>query len=537
MKNVMLLDCTLRDGGRIIDCSFNDKEIKELSDGLSDSHIDVIEVGFLRDWRSVDYKGGSTFFTDVSQIAKVIGKKNPNVIYVAFIDYGMFDFDSLKSFDGSSIDGIRFGFTKKDYNENYEDLIRCMNVIKKAGYKLFIQGVNSLNYSDMELLQLIKMVNEIKPYSFGIVDTYGAMYIDDIDRIYGLIDNNMNNDICLDFHSHNNFQMSFALAQEVIKLSKGVRKTIIDGTLYGMGKVSGNLNLELIATYLVQKLKYNYDLDRLYDLIDDYIYKYTLNDKWGYSIPALMSGIYRSHPNNVIYLTKKFRVDSKDIGKILSLIDAEKRQRYDYENIERIYIEYMSKKVEDCDVLDKLKRLLSGKDLLVLAPGNSLNTYRKQIESFIIERKPIVVTINFIGGYKGEYAFFGNVKRYKNVKSPNDHIILTSNIKPLANELVVNYQNLIERGYKYFDNSMIMLLNLLKKLMPSSIYIAGFDGFNVKTKTNYMDESFQNDRHVEEFELQNKELRAMFNNIFYSIRDRIQVVFVTPSVFCDESLL
>ena len=121
-------------------------------------------------------------------------------MFVAFIDYGMFDFESLTRYDGTSIDGNRFGFTKKDYTEHCDDILKCIERIKNLGYKLFIQGVNSLNYSDKELLELVELVNRAKPYSFGIVDTYGAMYADDVERIYRLIDHNMDPEICINFH-------------------------------------------------------------------------------------------------------------------------------------------------------------------------------------------------------------------------------------------------------------------------------------------------------------------------------------------------
>ena len=383
MKNVKILDCTLRDGGRIINCAFNDAEIKDISYRLATTKIDIVEVGFLRDWHDIEYKGNSTFFTDVDQIRPFVDKSKKNVMYVAFIDYGMFDFSSLKLYDGTSVDGIRFGFTKKDYDENYDDIINCMNIIKNAGYKLFIQGVNSLNYSDREILELVDMVNSVNPYSFGIVDTYGAMYIDDVDRLYGLIDRNMNEEICINFHSHNNYQLSFGFAQEVIKLSRGTtRSVIIDATLSGMGKVAGNLNTELIVDYLVRKLHYDYEFEDILDLVDDHIYKYTLNHKWGYSIPAMMAGIYKSHPNNIVYLTEKFRLETKDISNLLSMIEPQTRQRYDYENIQRLYTEYISDKVDDQAAIAKLREYIEGRVVLVLAPGNSLNTYKKEIKDY-----------------------------------------------------------------------------------------------------------------------------------------------------------
>lgn len=534
MKNVRVLDCTLRDGGRIINCAFPDQETKELSEKLAHAKIDIVEVGFLRDWRKVNYQGNSTFFTDVGQIKPFVDKTQKDVLYVAFIDYGMCDIDNLKPYDGTSIDGIRFGFTKKNYDEAKEDVLRWAHIIKERGYKLFVQGVNSLNYSDRELLEVVDMVNEIHPYSFGIVDTYGAMYMDDVDRLYGLIDHNMLPDICINFHSHNNYQLSFAFAQEIVRLSElGTRQVIIDGTLGGIGKVAGNLNTELIVDFLVRKKQYDYELDDIFDMLDDYIYKYSLKYKWGYSTSAMMAGIYKSHPNNVIYLTEKFRLDSKDIGKILSMIDSKTRQRYDYNNIEKLYIEYISEKVDDYDTLLELKNLMAEREIVVLVPGNSLNVYREKIDSYIKQKDAFVISVNFVADTKNAYAFFGNPKRYSLSKEKRigRNIIISSNIKGDENDIVVNYHSLINRGYKYFENSTIMLLNLLKRIGVSKITIAGFDGFETGKESNYADDSFQNDRHISEFNELNQEIKIMFGEIVNTLKGKSNIKIITPSLF------
>lgn len=533
MKNVRVLDCTLRDGGRIINCAFPDQEIRQLSHRLANAKIDIVEIGFLRDYHDVTYTGDSTFFTDVDQMIPFIDKDKKNTMYVAFIDYGMFDFSSLKAYDGRSIDGIRFGFTKKNYAEHKDDILRCMSIIKEKGYKLFIQGVNSLNYSDLEILELVSMVNDVHPYSFGIVDTYGAMYMDDVDRIYGLIDNNMKKDICINFHSHNNYQLSFAFAQEVIKLSRGSRQIIIDGTLNGMGKVAGNLNTELLVDYLVRKLQYDYEVDDLFDMIDDYIYQYSLKHKWGFSTAALMAGIYKSHPNNIIYLTQKFRLDTKDIGKILSMIDPDKRQRYDYDNIQKLYIEYIADKTDDYETIQSLRKLISDREVLVLVPGNSLNEYAKEISDYIVAHDPFVISVNFVDKNKDFYAFFGNQKRYAMLKEQRQgrKVIVSSNVHSDGEDIVVNYHSLINRGYKYFENSTIMLLNLLKRIEVNSIAIAGFDGFDTEKKNNYIDGSYQNDRHIDEFVQLNEEIGDMLTGISETLEGKCEIHMITPSMF------
>ena len=535
VKNVRILDCTLRDGGRIINCAFGNQEIKEISNRLADAKIDIIEVGFLRDGRIMEYQEGSTFFTDVSQIKPFVNKEKKNILYAAFIDYGMCDIDNLKPYDGTSIDAIRFGFTKKNYDTAKEDVLRWINVIKKNGYKLFIQGVNSLSYTDRELLEIVDMVNHVHPYSFGIVDTYGAMYMDDVNRLYGLIDHNMLPDICINFHSHNNYQLSFAFAQELIKLSStGTRQIIVDGTLGGMGKVAGNLNTELIVDFLVRKHHYGYEFEDILDILDDYIYKYTLEHTWGYSTASMMAGIYKSHPNNIIYLTEKFRLDTKDIGKILSMIDSDTRQRYDYDNIQRLYTEYVADKIDDREVINGLKEIMEGKEILILVPGNTLNTHKEIICKYIAEKNPIVISVNFISDKPLSYAFFGNQKRYARLKAHRlcRNVIISSNIKSdTESDMVINYHSVINRGYKYFENSTIMLLNLLKRINPGKITIAGFDGFREESDKNYSDKSFQNERHVNEFATLNKEITAMLQEIVETMYPSCLLELITPSLY------
>ena len=43
MNNVKLLDCTLRDGGRIINCEFQDLQTKRIIYDLQQAGIDIIE--------------------------------------------------------------------------------------------------------------------------------------------------------------------------------------------------------------------------------------------------------------------------------------------------------------------------------------------------------------------------------------------------------------------------------------------------------------------------------------------------------------
>ena len=51
-NQLKLLDCTLRDGGYINNWEFGNRKIKAIIEGLTNSGIDIIEIGFLRDEES-----------------------------------------------------------------------------------------------------------------------------------------------------------------------------------------------------------------------------------------------------------------------------------------------------------------------------------------------------------------------------------------------------------------------------------------------------------------------------------------------------
>ncbi len=532
MKNIKILDCTLRDGGRIINCNFEDITVSGIMRQLIKANIDVIELGFLRD--GVEYQGDSTFFSSVRDADRYIENNHKLVKFVVFVDYGLYDVYKLEPAIQTEISGIRFGFTRRDLLEEKEELIRAMRYIKKMGYELYFQDVNTNGYSEQELLEIINIANEIKPVSFGIVDTYGAMYLDDLEKLWHVVDKQLDPVIGVDFHSHNNMQMSFALTQRIIHLAEKKRQLIIDATLNGMGKCAGNLNTELILDFLTRKHNYDYDLDAVLDAIDRYLYPIKKDNEWGYSIPAFMAGIYKAHPNNVIYLTEKYRLNSRDIKYIISGIDAEKRQSYDYDNIQGIYKKYCSEQIDDEFTMKQLREKFEGKTVLVLAPGKTIETHDKEIKSYIGEHKPIKVAVNFVPQRLScDYIFFANTIRWGKYSNwvERSKCIVSSNIFDDVEEVFrVNYTGLIAEDSIFFDNSTIMLLNLLKKLCVNEIQLAGFDGLQPNME-NYIDKSFPNEKVNKDSYKTNLEIHKLFLQFKEKAASKIEVNFLTPSIY------
>lgn len=533
MQNVQILDCTLRDGGRIFDCKFDDKTISNMTRDLTSAGVDIVEVGFLRDRKSIEYKGNSTFFTEISQIKPFIPKECRKTMFVAFIDYGMYNFEELDVCDGI-ISGLRVGFTKKQFDTQRNEIIKALLSVKEKGYALFVQGVNSLAYTDRELLDLIDMINEIEPYSYGIVDTYGAMYLEDLVHFYDVVDYNLDTGVCIDIHSHNNFQSSFAFAQEIIRLADGKRNIILDATLNGVGKCAGNLNTELIADYLNRKKSGDYDIDKILDAIDRYLLPLKNKYSWGYSIPAFMAGIYKAHPNNIIYLTEKYRLNSKDIKYIISGIEEDMRQRYDYENIQRIYRRYNENLIDDSYVVSELKKKLENSKVLVLVPGRTIRVYHDRIIEYINRENPVIISVNFVPkDIACDFHFYANTIHWEKVceEIKHDSCIVTSNIHTeIAATMLVDYASLISEDSSLYDNSTIMLLNLLKKLHVLKICLAGFDGLK-ENEDNYIDAGFPDLNDAVTVKGINKEVAKLYRRYKDKVLGKIDVSLLTPSVY------
>jgi 4-hydroxy 2-oxovalerate aldolase len=101
--------------------------------------------------------------------------------------------------------------------------------------------------------------------------------------MFYIIDHNLNKDIALGFHSHNNLQLSFSNAQELILLNS-TRNIILDASVFGMGRGAGNLCTELLIQYINENIIRKYDLMPVLEIIDKYIQHLYTKHSWGYSV-------------------------------------------------------------------------------------------------------------------------------------------------------------------------------------------------------------------------------------------------------------
>ena len=139
----------------------------------------------------------------------------------------------------------------------------------------------SLSYTDEEFLEMLKIVNTLEPYSFYIVDSFGMMKGKDLTRLFYMVEHNLKENIWIGFHSHNNLQLAYSNAQQLISVQTN-RNIIIDSAIMGMGRGAGNLNTELFLGYLNENAEKNYDIKPLLTIVDKILTPFYERNYWGY---------------------------------------------------------------------------------------------------------------------------------------------------------------------------------------------------------------------------------------------------------------
>lgn len=470
-----VLDCTLRDGGYVNSFAFGEQAARQIVVGLAAAGVEYIEVGFLRDTKQ---ESETTVFCSVGEIARVLTEVSSAGGVFAMVVYGQYDDTRLPEKKECAIDGIRVTFKKHEV----DDALAYISRVRKKGYIVSANPTAIHSYSDQEFISLLDKVNHVGVDIFAIVDTMGLLKRQELLRLCYLVDHNLNKNIALAFHSHNNLQMSFAHAQTLIEAGMK-RELIIDSSLRGMGRGAGNLCTELILQYLNDEMDKKYNLVPLLITIDEHINKIYARTPWGYNLPYYLAASLRCHPNYAAYLQDKGTVSIAGISEILACIPDEKRTIFDKALIGRLYLDYQQEEIDDRDTLTTLQMMIGSRNVLLLGPGKTMDTEREIIHRYIEQQSPCVISINYRPRHiRVDKVFISNAKRFAEQTDFSD-VVITSNIKS-ASLPRLNYQSYLNSS-SMPDNALLMMLKVLIRLGVKHVSCAGMDGFGNHMENYY----------------------------------------------------
>jgi len=527
MNSLKVLDVTLRDGGCVNDFNFGKTYMEKILAAQEASGVDVIEMGYI-DENKGSVSGRTQYINEQVIPECILRNKRLGVTYVAMMDYGKFTVDNLKPRIDEGIDGIRMVFHKK----NMHDIIALGRKIIDKGYLFFIQPMLTLRYSDAELLELINLVNRELPDASGfyIVDSFGEMRPNDMNRILNLVDHNLIPSMTLGFHSHNNLQMSYSNAVALLQFPTN-RNLMLDSSIMGMGKGAGNLNTELLLEHLNLFYGKDYHISPLLEVIDKVINQLHSEFYWGYAPEYYLSAANQCTPSYASYFYNKHMLPIDQVGELLSMIEEQKKISFDKAYAEELYRSYNeSKAVDDSAVVAELAVELAGNKVFLVAPGKSVGQAVDKITSYATQDDVVAIGLNSTLDMHFDYVLTTRTDIYNRALAEGKNIIVPSNVSKggRGNVKVLNYSSWIDVDERTHDSASVIAMNLMKTCGVKEIMLAGFDGFSVNINENYYDPNMRHPVNLEQAQRRNMYYKGFIEKIKKS---GIQVMFVTPSLY------
>lgn len=307
---VEILDCTLRDGSYAVDFSFTKSDAACISYKMHQLGFPYIEVGHGIGLGASAKGMGVAAATDLEYMQEACGN------WGMFCIPGIAELDDVRMLAHQGAGFIRIGsdIANVETCEPYIDLAR------ERGLHVFSNLMKSYAVPIPEFVAAAKKCLDYGSQCIYIVDSAGGMLPSDIDRYATALRNEINVNVKLGFHGHNNIGMALANALTAVELDFAV----IDTTLQGIGRSGGNVATELfIAVTNVCGLNvYKGDPIAVMQVGEDFI-RPLLHDTGLYSldITAGMAQFHSSYMPRILEVARKNRIDPRRLIAEISLVD------------------------------------------------------------------------------------------------------------------------------------------------------------------------------------------------------------------------
>ena len=286
-----VLDCTIRDGGLINNHQFTDELVRAVYDTCVEAGIDYMEVGYKNSprlfptdqygaWRHCDEADLNRLFPDHD--AEQTGLK-----LCAMADAGKSDYrEQIVPRSESVLDMIRVAFYAHQVSEAVEMIQHCDSL----GYETCANLMAISNVEDVEIDTVLMAVAATPADVMVIVDSFGYLYREQIDRLYKKYSAAMEGTGKeIGIHAHNNQQLAFANTIEAIILGSNRA----DATMAGLGRGAGNCPMELLMGFLRNP---KFRLRPVIRLLEEHILPLRDTVDWGPSLPYNITGQMNLHP-------------------------------------------------------------------------------------------------------------------------------------------------------------------------------------------------------------------------------------------------
>ena len=305
---MIVLDCTLRDGGYHNNWNFNMDVANLYLKVMEKSKINAIEVGFRSSRENI---GESTFLKVTDEIIE-------DFLYIPKVEY----FGVMINTKEMNSNHIKNLFRYSDRSPinlvraatHFKDIDLAESICKDLKNLGYIVCCNLMQAADKSFDEIREASKKIESWNsvdvLYLADSLGGMNHDDINYSYKAIRSEWNG--LTGFHGHNNKSQALNNSLEAVDI--GV--DWIDSTILGMGRGPGNTETEYLLGELNKRGFGEFYLDGVYRLSLGDFFRLKENFEWGPSLLYYLASEYNIHP---IYIQNLIS-ESYDRDSILNII-------------------------------------------------------------------------------------------------------------------------------------------------------------------------------------------------------------------------
>lgn len=458
-----ILDCTLRDGGYYTNWDFDSKTVDAYIQAMNALPIDYLEVGY-RNLPTREYMGkfGYSPVSVLKHLRETCTKKL--VVMLNEKSTKPEDLDVLLKPIVGLADMIRIAIDPK----NFDRAVVLAKAVKSLSFEV---GFNCMYMSkwSSEYPDFLKKLNVLNDFCdlFCMVDSFGGVTPEDVTSIYKEVRENTT--VPVGFHGHNNLQLG--LINTITAMNLGV--DYVDATIMGMGRGAGNLNMELLLTYLNAHNDMKVDFNVLGDVISAFtplMNKY----QWGTNLPYMLAGANK--------------IPQKEV------MDWVTNRVYSFNSIVRALENRKNNTIDNAkyDVIDEKGFY---KKVLVIGGGNSVIEHLDGIKEFINKQDNIILvfaTARHAAAFADVnaikyYCLVGNEGRRLTANVGADQFYGVCILPPYPRTMgteVPDYaaKHTLELGSVDFttefkDSVTTIALQTALHLATGDIFVVGYDGY------------------------------------------------------------
>lgn len=518
---IILLDCTLRDGGYYNQWNFSDAIINQYLYAMHSAGVEIVEIGF-RSLKNTTFKGACAYSTDDWLETLIIPDGLQIGVMVNASELIPNIEESLialfpKNAQESIVKLVRIACHAHEFN----NVLAASRWLKNHGYMV---GYNLMQIADRTEEDVKNILCNAASYPIDILyfaDSMGSMDAYRTSVLVSWIRQIWDGEIGI--HTHDNLGLAYSNIMQAI--ADGVRW--IDSTVTGMGRGPGNAKTEYVAIEIANMLGRQIDLIPLLELISEYFEPMRIEKGWGTNTYYFLAGKYGIHPTYIQEMIADNRYSNTDIMSVIEYLRQEGGKKYSPLTLDAARHFFVGKPTgrwEPASILD-------GRDVLLLGTGPGVKEHKTAIESYIRQLSPIVLAFNTQNAIDEKLLdariachplrLLADCSQHLTFPKPliTPYSMLPENVKTsLVGKEVFDFGLSVEQDrFSFADNFCIVPTSLVVAYAlaiassgkASRILLAGFDGYG-------------------EDDPRNHENNRLFK-LYQSTKNSIPIIAVTPT--------